>query len=132
MVSLALIALYGAIWLGCRPSHFVVSPGSLEIVFPCWRRSLPMADVSGIRLINPVALRQEFGWAARIGVGGLWGGFGWLWTSRQGLLEFYVSRLDGLVLIERRLGKDLLITPECPSRFVRRVQEILFRPGPEL
>jgi hypothetical protein len=30
----------------------------------------------------------------RIGVGGLWGVFGWLWT-RRGLVEVYVSRTDG-------------------------------------
>lgn len=47
----------------------------------------------------------------RIGIGGLWGGFGWLWPGR-GLVNFYVSRSDGLVLIERMSARPLLITPE--------------------
>jgi hypothetical protein len=29
-----LLALYGAVWIWCRPSRFVVSTRSLDIVFP--------------------------------------------------------------------------------------------------
>jgi hypothetical protein len=29
----------------------------------------------------------------------------------------YVSRADGVVLVERRRGRDLLITPERPAEF---------------
>lgn len=54
----------------------------------------------------------------RVGVGGLWGGFGWLWTQRQGALEFYISRSTGLVLLERPAGRSLLITPDRPAEFV--------------
>jgi hypothetical protein len=58
----------------------------------------------------------------RIGVGGLWGGFGWLWTTRRGLVEFYVSRADGMVLIERRGARPLLITPADPEKLLRALQ----------
>ena len=61
-------------------------------------------------------LDPEF--AGRIGVGGLWGGFGWLWTRGRGMVEFYVSRTDGLVIVERRGGRALLFTPQDPEEFV--------------
>jgi hypothetical protein len=64
-------------------------------------------------------LRKELGWAIRVGVGGLWGAFGSLWTSRRGSVEVYVSRTDGLVWIERRVGRPLLITPTNPEGFLR-------------
>ena len=63
-------------------------------------------------------LHQELGKTMRIGVGGLWGGFGWLWT-RRGLVNFYVSRSDGLVLIERRTARPILITPEKPEMMLQ-------------
>jgi hypothetical protein len=54
-----------------------------------------------------------------VGAGGLWGGFGWLWTERRGIAQMYVSRTEGLVWIERRGGRPWLITPEEPEAFVR-------------
>lgn len=110
-ICLLLIILYGIIWLWCRPCCFIVSGSYLKIKFPAWCRSIPISDISQIRVINQQTFNQEMGWAIRIGVGGLWGGFGWLWTSRKGLLEFYVSRTDNLVLIERLTGSNLLLTP---------------------
>lgn len=121
---LLLIALYGAIWYWCRPSRFIISHNALEIVFPGWRRSIPVSDITRVRITHNKTFRQEFGWAIRIGVGGLWGGFGWLWTSQRGLLEFYISQLDDLVLVERLTGKSLLITPEQPHQFVEVMQKI--------
>ena len=125
IICLLLITLYGAVWLWCRPSRFVVARNYLEIVFPGWRRRIPLQDISRIRLTSKDALRQELGWAMRIGVGGLWGGFGWLWTSRRGLLEFYISQLDDFVLIDRLTGKSLLITPSNPDRLVDTVRGML-------
>lgn len=119
---LLLLALYGAIWVWCRPSRFLVSHNYLEIVFPGWRRRIRLLDISNARFISKEAFQQEFGWAVRIGVGGLWGGFGWLWTSRRGLLEFYISQLDEFVLIERQTGQSLLITPKHSDSFLETVQ----------
>jgi hypothetical protein len=124
-ICLILIALYGAIWLWCKPSHFIISNNYIEIVFPAWRRSIAIQDVSGIRIISKNIFQQEFGWAMRIGAGGLWGGFGWLWTSRGGFLEFYISQLDEFVLISRLKGNSLLITPINPDQFVETVEEML-------
>ncbi|RUR84491.1 hypothetical protein PCC6912_13860 [Chlorogloeopsis fritschii PCC 6912] len=84
-----------------------------------------MQDVSSIRIISNDAFQQEFGWAMRIGVGGLWGGFGWLWTYRRGFLEFYISQLDNFVLIERVTEKSVLITPENPEQLVEAVEEAI-------
>jgi hypothetical protein len=123
-VFLFLIALYGSVWVWCRPYRFVITHSYLEIVFPGWRRRIPVGDISCIRLINKETFCQEFGWAIRIGVGGLWGGFGWLWTGKRGLVEFYISQLNEFVLVERSQGKSLLITPENPNQLVEAVKII--------
>lgn len=105
-----LLLLYAVVWLCARPRRFEAAAGSLDVVFPTWRRSVN--DVEGARLVTTRELTDRYGWMLRVGVGGLWGGFGWLWTSRGGWIEFYISRTDGFVLVERRQGRPVLVTPD--------------------
>ncbi len=114
-----LVLLYGVVRLWARPGRFEVGADGLVIVWPARRRWIPRGDIAGARVLAPGQFRREFGLGARIGVGGLWGGFGWVWTSRRGLLDLYISRTDGCVLVERRSGRPLLLTPEQPDEFVR-------------
>lgn len=122
-VGLLMAALFAWIWLRWRPSGFEVSDDGLTLRFPMGRRQLPARDIASVRVMTPSAFREEFGLAMRIGVGGLWGGFGWLWTAQRGLIEFYISRFDGFVLIERRAGRPLLLTPERPEELVDALSE---------
>ena len=111
------------VWLRFRPSLFLVRPGALEVVWPLKRRQIRREDIASVRLIEPRQLRREAGWCMRVGAGGLWGGFGWLWTERRGLVRMYISRADGLVWIERRRGRPWLITPEHAEAFVRTLAD---------
>jgi hypothetical protein len=117
--ALFLVALYAWVWLRFRPSRFVVHRGGLRVIWPLKRREIPRGEISSVRLIDRRALRREIGWGMRVGAGGLWGGFGWLWTKRRGIVQMYVSRTDRFVWIERARGRPWLITPEDPEDFVR-------------
>jgi len=118
-----LLLLYGMVWVGFRPSRFLITANQLTLTFPARQRSFPLEDLGEAQLLSEGEFRQKFGWAMRIGVGGLWGGFGWLYTGQKGMLEFYVSRSDGLVWIERRSGNDLLLTPDQPEHFIQALQK---------
>lgn len=120
---LFLLLVYGSVWVGFRPSRFLLTPDQLIIRFPARQRSFPLADLGEAEILSEANFRQEFGWAMRIGAGGLWGGFGWLQTSKKGMLEFYTSRSDGLVWIKRQSGNDLLLTPQEPERFIQALQD---------
>jgi hypothetical protein len=48
----------------------------------------------------------------------MWGGFGWLWTRKRGIVQMYISRTDRFVWIERAGERPWLITPERPEEFV--------------
>ena len=111
-------ALYAGVFALWRPSAFEVTPASLVLHFPTRRLEVPAHEVVSARPIDAAAFRAEYGFAVRVGAGGLFGGFGWLWTRRGGWVEFYVSRVDGAVLVERRGREPLLITPERPEAFV--------------
>lgn len=125
LVGAAVAALYAAVWLFLRPSRFEVSRAGVELVFPGRQRTIPLAEVARARTFTREALRRELGFALRVGAGGLWGGFGWLWTSRRGLLEMYISRTDHFLWIERRAGKPLLLTPRHPALMAEAIEAAL-------
>lgn len=119
----AIAVLYLSIWLWWRPRRFELDPAGLTIHWPLRRQHIPWPEIRAARELRRSEVRSELGFAARIGAGGLWGGFGWLWSSRRGLLDLYVSRTDGVVIVERHPGRALLITPEQPREFSRAVQQ---------
>jgi hypothetical protein len=117
--ALLLLLIYGWVWTRFRPTRFVVRPDAVEVIWPLRRRELRRDEISAVRLLSPEKLKQEVGKGMRVGAGGLWGGFGWLWSSRRGVVQMYVSRLDGYVWIERGTERPWLITPDRPEAFVR-------------
>lgn len=114
-----LIIIYAWVWLRFRPSEFVVEQNRLVVIWRLKRRFISRADIKDVRLVDRQELKREIGWGMRIGAGGLWGGFGCLWTTKRGLVQMYVSRTDWFVWIERANGRPWLITPERPEAFVR-------------
>lgn len=41
------------------------------------------------------------------------------------MVEFYISRLDGFVLIERSTGMPLLLTPQQPEQMVEQIHRLV-------
>ena len=114
-----MLVIYAWIWLRYRPTAFVVHPRSLEVTWPLMRREIPRDDISAVRVIDRQTLRREVGPGVRVGAGGLFGGFGYLWTTNRGLVRMYVSRTDRFVWIECKSDRPWLITPDQPDAFVR-------------
>ena len=123
-VALALPALYSAIWLWCRPSEFRVGPPGVQIRWPLRTRTIRWHQIASARAApSGRELRAQLGVAIRVGAGGLWGAFGWVWSSRLGWCPVYVSRTRDLVWLERPAGSPLLLSPERPEEFVDAVRE---------
>lgn len=112
-------SIYLAVWLWFRPSYFRLTEVGLEIGFPLRDIAVRRSNLESAVLLSPAELRSRIGFAIRVGAGGLWGGFGWIWSRRAGWVEHYVSRLDGFVWVERRAGRPLLLTPADPEAFVQ-------------
>jgi hypothetical protein len=114
----ALIAvLYAGIWLWSRPSSFEVGPAGLRVVWPVRSLSIPRHNVAAARVMDLASFRSEFGNTLRVGAGGLFGTFGWLWSRRAGLLDVYVTNLGPWVIVERRVGRPLVLSPANPDGF---------------
>ncbi|MCX8108153.1 MAG: PH domain-containing protein, partial [Verrucomicrobiae bacterium] len=89
------------------------------VIWPLRREEIRCDHILGTRILDRKELIKQIGWGLRVGVGGLWGGFGWLWTKRRGLVRMYITRTDRFVWIDCASGKSWLITPEKPEEFVR-------------
>jgi hypothetical protein len=113
-----LAAIYSWVWLRFRPLRFIVHPHEIEVIWPLKRRRIDRAQLTSARRIDASELRSLVGWLARIGVGGLWGAFGWLWTQKRGIVQMYISRTNDFVWLERGAERPWLITPERPDDFV--------------
>jgi hypothetical protein len=117
--------LYLWIWVRFRPTKFVVNPEGVDVIWPLKRRTIPGRSIAAAHVIDKKEMRSKIGWGMRVGAGGLWGGFGWLWTTRQGIVQMYISRLDEFVWIEITDDRPWLITPERPGIFVRALNDAL-------
>jgi len=119
--ALLVSATYVWIWLRFRPTRFVVHADRIDVLWPLKRRTIPRATIEKASLIDRAELQRLSGFGMRVGAGGLWGGFGWYWSARRGIVQMYVSRLDQFVWVERGAERPWLITPESPEDFVRAV-----------
>ena len=117
--GLLVLAIDVWVWLRFRPSRFTVEGSGLEVIWPLKWRHISRESIVSARVIDRQELKREIGWGMRVGAGGIWGGFGWLWTTRRGLVQMYISRTDAFVWIERACGRPWLLTPEDPDEFVR-------------
>ncbi len=111
-----LFLLYAVVWLGYRPTAFEVDAATLAVVWPVRRRAIALSQVVGARMVTRGELRQAYGLGMRIGVGGLWGGFGLLRFPAV-TFSMWISRTDRFVVVELREGRPLL-TPADPERFL--------------
>jgi len=121
IVAIFFILLIASVWLWMRPTHYAVDSRALTIVWPLRKYVVLRSGISKIRILDKSQIKKELGFALRIGVGGLFGGFGLLWSRRQGLIRFYITRLDDFVMIDRRNDRPLLITVDNPHSMVKEL-----------
>ena len=120
--ALFMVIIYLWVWTRFRPSRFILHPGKIEVVWPLKRREIRRETISDVRIIGCQEMKNEVGFCMRVGAGGLWGGFGWLWTQKRGIVQMYITRTDQFVWIERRNERPWLINPERPEEFVEALK----------
>ncbi|GMU63522.1 MAG: hypothetical protein AMXMBFR34_52850 [Myxococcaceae bacterium] len=117
-----LLLLDVEVYLVHRPRRFTLEPGALVLEYPVRAKRIPLRGLTAAEGMGAEELRARFGRALRVGVGGLFGGFGWLYTSK-GWVELDISRTDGLVLLTFEGRIPLLVSPEAPAGFIAAVQD---------
>jgi len=112
-----------------RPDGFGITPAGLRIGWRYRRGEFGRDEIVSVRLIPD----EEVG---RLGLPvnlGILGFFGRTRSSRLGPVEVYITRRDGMVLIDRRNDRPLLISPERPETFVEMLNRVIrATPRPEV
>jgi len=118
LVAGLLALLYLGVYLYMRPTRFEITPRDLILRWPIRQETIARSEVVAANVLSSAEARARLGLAMRVGVGGLWGGFGLLVTRRAGTVRMYLSRTQPLVLVEFRNRRPLLISPIEPDEFV--------------
>lgn len=122
-VSAFVVGIYLFVWLYMRPTLFELTDHSLDIVWPLRRRSIPFESIRSVESITGREFRKRYGLGYRIGAGGLFGGFG-LYKTRKQTFQFYVTRLDYFVIVERSDAHPLMITPADPAQLAAELSAL--------
>lgn len=112
-----LIILFGYVWFWLRPSGFKITDDDLVIVWPLRKKVISRRVIRDVQAKTKTVFRDQYGMGIRIGAGGLWGGFGYLWTKKE-MLEMYITSTEHLVVLEIEDGRNVLISPDDENRFV--------------
>lgn len=121
-VGLVVAALYLGVWLWARPSRFEVDDAKLVLVWPLRRLAIPRGTIETVLVVDLPGFRAAYGRPIRIGAGGLFGTFGWLWSRKGGRLDVYATNLGPWVVIERRAGPPLVLSPADCEGFAAALQ----------
>lgn len=111
--------LSAAVWFLLRPTRIEVDDAHVSIVFPLRRLRLAREGITEVSHLRRSEVTERLGRPWRVGAGGLFGTFGFTWTSKRGWMPTYVTTTDGWVLIERRGAPPALVSVSDPETFVR-------------
>lgn len=82
-MTVFIAGIYCWTWIRFRPSEFVLGDGAMEVIWPAKRRQVPYVGMHSAKIITRRELKDLVGFGMRVGAGGLWGAFGWLWTTKR-------------------------------------------------
>jgi hypothetical protein len=100
------------VWVFYKPKRFLVDDAVLTIEFPMRTIEISRTEITSARVLSRDRFRETLGFALRVGIGGLFGVFGYLWSNKLGWVTIYATSTDDWVLIERRGSGPLILTPK--------------------
>ncbi len=116
----ALLAVWGIAFL-YRPLRYEVTKDSLIIHHIIRNVRLEMSEVKSIGLLQ----KSDIGFSFRtFGIGGLFGYFGLLTTTKLGNTTWYATRKTNIVLVQTISNKKIIVTPDNAQEFVQSFNNV--------
>ncbi len=95
-------------WL-YAPKSYTLENDMLCINRSIGQKKINLTDITEIRVVT----KKDMGWLIRtFGVGGLFGYFGYFYSSKLGSLIFYATKRSNSVFIRTSIGRNIIITPD--------------------
>lgn len=112
------VAAFG-VWVFYKPTALLVDDTTLTIQFPMRAIEVARDEIASARVLPRARFRETLGFALRVGIGGLFGVFGYLWSNKLGWVTIYATTTDNWVLIERRNAGPLILSPKDAEGLAR-------------
>jgi hypothetical protein len=104
-----------------RPISYIILDELLVIHRPLSDIKIALTEIENIVVLDSQELK---GTIRSFGVGGLWGYWGSFANSRIGAMKWYATRMSNAVLITTGNNKKIVLTPDDPELFVKRLQSV--------
>ena len=108
-------SIFLGIYLFCyiyAPQAYLVERDKIIIIRPIGKIEITLSNISNIRIIDKSELKTLI---RTFGVGGLFGYYGYYYSSSLGKLTLYITQRKNLILIEQKVGRKVLISPDDTS-----------------
>lgn len=79
---------------------------------------IPLGEISEVAEVAPGRSSRTFG------VGGLFGFWGMFHSKSIGAFRAYITRKDGLLVIRRKAGAPIVLSPDDPAGFMTAVRDM--------
>jgi hypothetical protein len=122
-IALAVTVFSSAVAVGAwalAPRGFAIGDGRLRFLRNGWpSQEIPLGEIRTIAVLDPDALRGSL---KLLGMGGLFGYYGWFRSPSLGSFRLHATRSRGLVLV-RTETRTHVLTPEPPEDFAEALLE---------
>lgn len=117
-LAILLIIIY-LICLYLKPLRYEIREDEIIIRRLIKSVRIRRSDIESLKLLDKSAIK---GTVRTFGVGGLFGWYGKFANSQLGDMTWYVTRRDKIVLINKKDGKKILISPDEAENFVEALK----------
>lgn len=108
-------SIFFGIYLFCylyAPQAYLVESDKIKIIRPIGIVDIKFNNISNIRLVDKSEIKNLI---RTFGVGGLFGYYGYYYSSSLGKLILYITQRKNLLLIEQKVGRKILLSPDDTS-----------------
>ena len=104
-----------------RPISYIILDEFLVIHRPLLDIKIALNEIENMVVLDSQELK---GTIRTFGVGGLWGYWGSFANSRIGAMKWYATRMSNAVLITTGNNKKIVLTPDDPELFVKKLKSV--------
>lgn len=110
--ALLLESFFLGIFIFCylfAPKAYLLERDKIKIIRPIGKIEITLSNISNIRIIDKSELKTLI---RTFGVGGLFGYYGYYYSSSLGKLILYTTQRKNLILIVPKLGRKVILSPD--------------------
>lgn len=114
LLAIILILIYGFSY-AFSPKMYEITEDSIIVKRPYRDMVLKLSQIKSISRIDDEQLRYT---VRTFGVGGLFGYFGKFWNKELGMMTWYATRKNKVIMLITTKDNKIILTPNEPEKFI--------------